>query len=92
MTPDEAEADVEAACVAVADSLWEVQTEDNGVVEVPDGFKVPSCRIAAVECQQMVVRPAIALSAIPKHASFYVQTAEIPLGMLEAAIVPPARA
>jgi hypothetical protein len=93
MTPDEAEADVEAACVAVADSLWEVQTEDNGLVEVPDGFKVPSCQIAAVECQQMIVRQdAIAFSAIPKHAGFYFQTAEIPPGMLEAALVAPARA
>ncbi|HEV2382182.1 MAG TPA: hypothetical protein VG206_20625 [Terriglobia bacterium] len=58
----------------------------------PDSFQVLYYQIAAVECQQMVVRlDSIALSAIPKHASFYVQTAEIPLAMLEAAIVQPAR-
>jgi hypothetical protein len=41
----------------------------------------------------MVVRlDSIALSGIPKHASFYVQTAEIPLAILEAALVSSARA
>jgi hypothetical protein len=91
ITPEDAGAEVEAACLAAAESL-EGQSEETGVVEVPDSFQVPSCQVAAVECQQIIVRPdAIALSAIPKHASFYVQTAEIPLGMLEAAIVPPAR-
>jgi hypothetical protein len=34
----------------------------------------------------MIVRlDSIAFMAIPKHASFYVQTVEIPLAMLEAA-------
>jgi hypothetical protein len=34
----------------------------------------------------MIVREAsIAFMAIPKHASFYVQTVEIPLAMLKAA-------
>ena len=32
-----------------------------------------------------VPKISIAFTAIPKHASFYVQTAEIPLAMLEAA-------
>jgi len=32
----------------------------------------------------------IAFSAIPKHASFYIHTAEVPLAMLEAAVVQPA--
>ena len=65
----------------------------NGVVEVSDSFQVPSCQIAAVECQHMTVRQdAIAFSAIPKHTSFYIHTAEIPLAMLGAAIVQPARA
>ena len=67
--------------------------EDKGIVEVSDSFQVPSCQIAAVECQQMIGRQdAIAFLAIPKHTSFYTHTAEIPLAMLEAAIVPPARA
>ncbi len=44
-------------------------------------------KIAAVECEQMIVREdSIAFMAIPKHASFYVQTVEIPLAMLEAAV------
>ena len=39
-----------------------------------------------LECEQMIVyQNSIAFTAIPKHASFYVQTAEIPLAMLEAA-------
>jgi hypothetical protein len=93
ITQEDAGADVEAACLAAAESLCEDQGEDNGVVEVFGGFQVPSYQIAAVECQQMIVRQdAIALSAIPKHACFYVQTAELPLAMLDAALGPPARA
>jgi hypothetical protein len=93
IAPEEAEAEVESACMAAAESLCEGQREDDGVIEVPDSFQVPSCQIAAVECQQMIVRQAsIAFSAIPKHTSFYVHSAEIPLAMLEAALVPPARA
>jgi len=77
--------------LAVAERLCEGQGEDNGLVEV--SVRCPSGQIAAVECQQIIVRQdSIAFSAIPKHASFYVQTAEIPLAILEAAIVPPVRA
>lgn len=91
--PADAGAEVEATCLAAAESLCEDHGEDTGVVEVSDSFQVPSHQIAAVECQQMVVRlDSIALSAIPKHASFYVQTAEIPLAILEAALVSSARA
>jgi hypothetical protein len=55
---------------------------------VPESFLVPSCQIAAVECRQMVVRAdCIAFTAIPKHASFHVQTVEIPLGTIEAAAI-----
>jgi len=90
---EDAGAEVQAACLAVAERLCEVQSEDYEVIEVSDSFQVPSCQIAAVECQEMIARQdAIALSAIPRHASFYVQTAEIPLSMLEAALVLPARA
>jgi hypothetical protein len=93
IAPEDAEAEVESACMAAAESLCEGQREDDGVIEAPDSFQVPSCQIAAVECQQMIVRPdAIAFSAIPKHASFCVQTAELPLARLESALVPPARA
>jgi hypothetical protein len=41
----------------------------------------------AVECEKMIVREAsIAFTAIPKHASFYVQTVEVPITVLEAAL------
>ena len=41
----------------------------------------------AVECEQMIVYEAsVAFTAIPKHASFYLQTVEIPVTMLEAAL------
>jgi hypothetical protein len=92
ITQEDAGAEVEAACLAAAERLCEGQGENNEVVEVSDNFQVPSYQIAAVECQKMTVRhDAIAFSAIPKHTSFHIHTAEIPLAMLEAAIVPPAR-
>ena len=72
--------------VEVANVLDELGVEENEVLTVPESFWVPSCQIAAVECRQMVVRAdCIAFTAIPKHASFHVQTVEIPLGTLEAA-------
>jgi hypothetical protein len=43
------------------------------------------------ECEKMLVREdSIAFTAIPKHASFHVQTLEIPFAMLESAAIPPA--
>jgi hypothetical protein len=72
--------------VEVANVLDELGVEENEVLTVPESFWVPSCQIAAVECGQMIVRAdCIAFTAIPKHASFHVQTVEIPLGTLEAA-------
>jgi len=80
------EEEVEPA-VKVANVLDELGIEENEVLMVPESFLVPSCQIAAVECRQMVVRAdCIAFTAIPKHASFHVQTVEIPLGTLEAAV------
>jgi len=53
---------------------------------VPESFQVSPNQIAAVECQKMIVRlDSIVFMAIPKHASFYVRTVEIPLAILEAA-------
>ena len=79
------EEEVEPA-IEVANVLDELGVEENEVLMVPESFLVPSCQIAAVECRQMVVRAdCIAFTAIPKHASFHVQTVEIPLGTLEAA-------
>jgi hypothetical protein len=80
------EAEVEPA-VKVANVLDELGIEENEVLTVPESFRVPPCQIAAVECEQMIVRAdCIAFTAIPKHASFHVQTVEIALGTLEAAV------
>lgn len=49
------EEEVEPA-VKVADALDELGIEENEVLTVPESFRVPSCQIAAVECQQMIVR------------------------------------
>ena len=70
----------------MADMLEELQIEGKEVVSVPESFQVPPTQTAAVECEQMIVREdSIAFMAIPKHASFYVRTVDIPLTMLEAA-------
>jgi len=80
------EEEVEPA-VKVANVLDELGIEENEVLTVPESFWVPSCQIAAVECEQMIVRAdCIAFTAIPKHASFHVQTVEIALSTLEAAV------
>ena len=71
---------------AVRDMLDELKIEDNGVASVPENFHVALSQSAAVECEQMVVRErSIAFTAIPKHASLRVATAEIPITMLETA-------
>ena len=63
------------------------QIEEREAVTVPECFQVPSRQVAAVECEKMIVRDgSIAFTAIPKHASFHVQTVEIPIRMLEAAL------
>ncbi len=55
-------------------------------MQAPAEFSIPDSFRACVECSQIVVRPAgIAFVAIPKHASSYVFTAEIPLALLEKA-------
>jgi hypothetical protein len=80
------EEEVEPA-VKVANVLNELGIEENEVLTVPESFRVPSCQIAAVECGQIIVRQdSIAFTAIPRHASYHIQTAEIPLAMLEAAV------
>ena len=73
---------------AVGDTLDELKIEDNGVVSVPENFHVACCQYA-VECEQMIVREgSIAFTAIPRHASLRVATAEIPITILEAAATP----
>jgi hypothetical protein len=79
--------DMEGASIPLGDQLQELQIEDKEIVCVPASFQVPTAQVAAVECEQMVAYEAsIAFTAIPKHASFHVQTVEIPVAMLEAAL------
>ena len=81
-----AEQETDAQSAGVVEMLDELQIEGKGIVTVPDSFRVPASQVAAVECQQMIVREdSVAFMAIPKHAGFYVHTVEISLGMLEAA-------
>jgi hypothetical protein len=80
------EKDVESTSSVVGDILDELDIEDNGVVQVPESFQVPPSQCAVVESEQMIVRAdSISFTAIPRYASLRVQTAEIPITMLEAA-------
>jgi hypothetical protein len=66
--------------------LDDITTGEKEITCVPESFQVSPNQIAAVECQKMIVRSdSIVFMAIPKHASFYVRTVEIPLAILEAA-------
>jgi hypothetical protein len=68
--------------------LDELPIEEKEIVCVPESLQVSPHQIIAVECEEMIVRlDSIVFMAIPKHASFYVQTVEIPLAMLEAATI-----
>ena len=60
------------------------QQED--FAEVDSLFVVPEDELAAIECGQMIVRSeGVAFIAIPKHTSFYVETAEVPSEVLHRA-------
>ena len=79
--------EAEGASIPLGDQLHELQIEDKEIVCAPASFQVPPGQVAAIECEQMIVfETSIAFTAIPKHASFRVQTVEIPLAMLEAAL------
>jgi hypothetical protein len=79
--------EAEAVKTPLAALLPELQIEDKEIVCVPESFQVPASQIAAVECEKMLVREdSVEFTAIPKHASFHVQTVEIPFAMLEAAL------
>jgi hypothetical protein len=74
----------------IADSLSTILDRlpaiGDDLIRAPDDFVVPENSVARVECCQMIVREAgFAFIAIPKHASHYVRTAEIPLQLIEAA-------
>jgi hypothetical protein len=78
--------EVEGTGMTLEEMLDELAIEEKEIACVPETFQVLPHQIAAVECQKMVVRlDSIVFMAIPKHASFYVQTVELPLAMLEAA-------
>jgi hypothetical protein len=56
------------------------------LMHAPDGFVVPDNLLEPVECSQMIIREdAIAFIAIPKNASYYIRTTEIPFPVLESA-------
>jgi hypothetical protein len=76
----------ESAGSTVGDILDELEIEDNEAVCVPESFQVPPSQRAVVESEQMIVRDdSISFTAIPRYASLRIQTAEIPITMLEAA-------
>jgi hypothetical protein len=84
-----AERAMEPASLTFADMLDRFRIAENEVLTVPESFQLPSSHIAAVDCQEMIAREdSVAFTAIPKHASFRIQTVEIPLAMLEAAATP----
>jgi hypothetical protein len=84
-----AEKEADPASLTFADMLDGFRIADNEVFTVPESFQLPPTQIAPVECQEMIAREdSVAFTAIPKHASFRVQTVEIPLAMLEAAATP----
>ena len=77
----------ESTNVLMEDLHVELQIQDQELVCVPECFQVRPSQVARVECEKMIVgHDSIAFTAIPKHASFYVQTVEIPITMLEAAL------
>ncbi len=81
-----AEKEAEAASLALADTLDELQIQEKELAAVSETLQVPPSQISRVECQRMIVRAdSIAFVAIPKHASFYVETTEMPLAVLERA-------
>ncbi len=58
------------------------------LVQASDDFVVPEDLLARVECPQMIARQdGVSFIAIPKHASYYIRTAEIPVSMLESVAV-----
>ena len=79
--------EVEGTRVTLEAMLDDLPIEEKEIVCLPESLQGSPDQIAAVECEQMIVRQnSIVFMAIPKHASFYVQTVEIPLAMLEAAV------
>lgn len=71
---------------SLSEVLGKLPVVTDDLMRAPDDFAVPENLQARVECSQTIVREgAITFIAIPKHASHYIRTAEIPLQMIEAA-------
>ncbi len=79
--------DPEGASTAASEQLLDqLDMAATNFVEVDRTFDVPAAQIAAIECCQMIARKeSIAFVAIPKHASFYVETAEVSAEVLRRA-------
>jgi hypothetical protein len=78
--------EIEGTGMTLEEMLNELAIEEKEIISIPETFEVPPRNVAAVECEKMLVREdSIAFMAIPKHASFYVQTVELPFTILEAA-------
>ena len=77
----------EGSRTAPDDLLDRLQEAGNEFVEVDAGFKIPESQRARIDCCQMTVRKeGVAFVAIPKHASFYVETREVPTRVLRRAV------
>ena len=80
--------DPEGATTAANEELLErLEKAATDFVEVDGMFEIPAEQIAHIECSQMIARKqGVAFVAIPKHASFYVETAEVPAEVLRRAL------
>ena len=66
--------------------LESLDNSPNDFIEVDEAFEIPERQIARLDCCEMAVRnEGIAFVAIPKHASFYVETRELPTEILRRA-------
>jgi len=86
----EAGIDSQGASAPAGVQLFEQLEKMSGdFTEMDAAFQIPDTQMAAVECSQMIARAeGIAFVAIPRHASFYVETAEIPREILRRAANP----
>ena len=78
---------LERRTAVTGEQLFEkLEKATDDFIEVDAEFEIPEGQIARVDCSQMVVRKeGIAYVAIPKHASFYVETCELPAEILRRA-------
>jgi len=71
---------------ATGELLDRLDKEQKGFVAADSLFVVPEYQLASIDCSQMIARKeGVAFNAIPKHGSFYVETAEVPSEILHRA-------